>query len=339
MGEKRVLASLLCLSLVLTMTGVIYGTDKQEPMSLYIIERDTLQTRNFTPIVNHQTMVFNPGEKPVTLELISKIPAGKDREGGGYPAFLGDSLLPDPLFSIIEISPKKTSYLARPETISEKGHVSYVWKGITLPPGENVIAQYDNFLGEQNYYWKKDGFDFQGLKAKTAYEVRKVDSSDWELSLKYDIQNTTKNSIKELVFGVFVPVRQIGRESETVFLDIRQICSSPNVEPFQITKSDGFGEAAFGVAGNLMIRELEAGSKASFIIRIVGFQGNEKGTIWPLINVSGRILELAVWPQTIVKANVPISEERFNYLSYNLVIKDNRMFVLSRKGITVKSAQ
>jgi hypothetical protein len=101
-----------------------------ETERLYVIERDTLQTRNFTPIINHETMLFNLGDRPLSLELNSSIPAGKFVKGKYYPAFLEESLLPDPLFSPIEVAPKKTSYLAKPEIKTAGDKTTFVWKKV-----------------------------------------------------------------------------------------------------------------------------------------------------------------------------------------------------------------
>lgn len=339
-GRKGILGCLLCGAFVLCfLLGDTFGASQEEPLSLYIIGRDTLQTRNFVPIVNHQTVIINLGEKPVELELTSKIPAGKHREGEGYPAFLENSLLPDPVFSPIGVSPKKTSYLARPNLVTQKGEMAYVWKGVTLPTGESVIAQYDNYFGEPHYYGRPYGFDFHGIQVKKTYASRRSGKSMWELSFSYDIVNTKAYSIKDFSLSIFVPIKQIRKESETAFLELQQICSSPNIEVSQVTKSDGYGEAGYGVATALMVNDFAPNTKAKFSLRLIGNKIANNGTIWPILNMMGRSQDQAVWPPTIVKVSAPVKQERFSYLSYNLAIKDNHTFVFSPKEISVNPAK
>ncbi len=319
--------------------GGTQGAPQEEPLSLYIIGRDTLQTRNFVPIVNHQTVIINLGEKPLELELTSKIPAGKHREGEGFPAFLEDSLLPDPVFSPIGVSPKRTSYLARPNLSTQKSGKAYVWRGVMLPPGESVIAQYDNYFGEPNHYWRPYGFDFHGIQVRKTYTSRKARASIWELSFSYDIVNTRAYAVKDFSLSIFVPIKQIQKESETVFLELQQICSSPNIEVSRVTKSDGYGEAGYGVATALMVTDLIPKAKINFFMRLSGNKIADTGAIWPILNMMGRSHDQAVWPATDVRVSAPVKIDRFSYLSYNLALMDSQMFAFSPMGITVNLAK
>lgn len=314
------------------------GLAKEEPSALYIIERDTLQTRNFTPIINHHTMVVNVGERPLKLELTSDIPPGKFRQGEHYPAFLEDSLLPDPLFSPIEVSPTKVSHLGQPEMVTDRDHTSFVWKEVFLSPGEAVIAQYDSFFGEPKIYWQPQGLEIFGLRVHTHYTARRLKGSSRELSFEYEVINSTGSILKDVSLEIFIPLRRIDEEKETTLLELRQICSSPNVEVSRITKVDGFGEAASGVAVTLWIEEMEANGNVNFFLRLSASQVIEAWTLWPIISLHGRSLQAPAWPPTFIKAEVPVRKGRFSYLAFNLVIQDSRVLELSPKGIKVKPA-
>jgi hypothetical protein len=311
----------------------------KEPSPLYIIERDTLQTRNFIPVINHQTMVINLGERPVVLEVTSKFPLERYKEGNGYPAFLDDSLLPDPLFSPIEVTPKKTSYLARPDIVTGTKDMSFTWKKILLPPGEAVVGQYDNYFGEEGHFSKADGFDFLGIKVKTDYHVIPLKGNLTELSFSFEIINQTDQAIKDFSFGIFVPVKQILKNNEITFLELERICTSPNVEASRITKSDGFGEAAEGVGVSVNVKELVPGKGTKFFLSVTGTQATKRGTIWPIISLTGRNTQSAAWPPTTITTDSPTNEGRFSYLSYNLVIKDRLIFNVHPEGFIIKNAK
>lgn len=311
----------------------------KQPVPLYVIERDTLQTRNYVPIVNHQTMVVNLGDRPVKLELISKIPPGMNKKGDGYPAFLEESLIADPLFSPLEVAPKKTSYLAKPELALKGTEASYSWRNVLLPPGESVVAQYDNFFGEAGHYWREDGFDFQGIQVKTDYRTEALKQGMAELSLSFEITNHTDEPLQDLGIGVFVPVRQLLQDRENTLLELDRVCSSPNVEASRLTKSDGFGEAAEGVGAGLNVKELAPGKTEKFFLCLSGKAVTQAAASWPILTVTGRSIRPAVWPATIIRPDTPVSEGRFSYLAYNLVVKDRQIFRFSAGGVRVEAAK
>lgn len=311
----------------------------KEPLPVYVIERDTLQTRNFTPIINHQTMVVNLGERPLSLSLSSRFPKHMDKKGDGYPAFLDDSLISDPLFTPLEITPKKVSYLVQPEITVGAADVSYLWNKVVLPPGESVVAQYDNYYGEQDYYWKDYGFDFHGLRVKTDYSAQPQKNGQVELTLSFEITNTTNDAVQDLGLGVFVPVQQLLKDRSVTFLKLEKICTSANIEASKLTKADGFGEAAEGVAASISIKELQPGKQEKFFLCISGSHPVEAVTSWPIVTVTGRSIRTAIWPATTVSTETPINEARFSYLSYNLVIKDHQRFRLSGDGAVIEKVK
>lgn len=310
-----------------------------EPAPLYVIERDTLQTRNYVPIINHQTMVVNLGEAPVKLGLVSNIPAGKNRKGDGYPAFLEESLLAEPLFSPLEVAPRKTSYLAKPELAGTAGKPAYVWRNVPLQPGESVVAQYDNYFGEAGLYWRDDGFDFLGLGVKTDYRVEKPARDKTELSLSFEITNRTAEPVQDLGIGIFVPLRQLLKDREITMLELDRICSSPNAEASRLTKSDGFGEAAEGIGAGINIKELLPGKTEKFFLCLAGKAAPQSAASWPILTVTGRSIRPAVWPATTIKPDTPVNEARFSYLAYNLVVKDRQVFRFSPGDVGVEAAK
>jgi len=309
-----------------------------ETERLYVIERDTLQTRNFTPIINHETMLFNLGDRPLSLELNSPIPAGKFVKGKYYPAFLEESLLPDPLFSPIEVTTKKTSYLAKPEIKTAGDKTSFVWKKVAIPPGEAMIAQYDNYLGEPSLYWSKDGLEVFGLTIRTNYSAQRK-AGDGVLSFDYELANATGSELSDLMLDVFIPLRLINETKETTLLELKEIAFSPNAEIAQVTKADGFGRATSGVSIILWSRSLAQNGKLHFFLRLMGGRTTETGEIWPIITIRGRSLQQPLWPPTRIKMEEKVNEGRFSYVSYNLVIQDSRVLRISPQAITMVPAK
>ena len=315
----------------------MWGSQDAESPPLYILERDTLQTRNFIPIINHHTMAVNLGKRPLTLELSSDIPVGKFRQGKFYPAFLENSLLPDPLFTPIDITPTNVMYVDRPETIVENESTSFVWKGATLPPGEAVIAQYDNYFGEPNMYWRPYGMEVFGLHLRARYAAGHPDEDKLDLSFEYELVNSTGNTLSDLLLQVFIPIRQMTGEAEVHFLELQRITISPNVDVSRHTRVDGFEKPAYGIAATVNIGELENNETTHFFLSLSGKNTHAEGVIWPTLILRGRSIQKPVWPSTRIETNQPVHEERFNYLSYNLVVQDSQVILFSNQQIEVKS--
>jgi hypothetical protein len=338
-GLRLATGALLALLLIST-TGC--GAAQAGDARLYVIERDTLQTRNFVPIINHETMVVNLGEAGLSLQLASPVPAGKNRTGPFYPAFLEDSLLPDPLFSPLEIAPEKVSYLDRPQLVEKTGAHTFVWEQVGLSAREAIIAQYDNYLGEPAFFRRPEGLDIYGLKINSRYQAKKLENGKWELAFTYTLVNETASDISDLSLEIFLPLTRLSEygEDETgrVLLAPDQICSSPNLEVARMTRADGFGRPAAGLSALLRIDALNAGDQRSFFIKVSGRREERTGTLWPILSLRGRSLQPAVWPPTRIEAVPSAKEGRFSYLAYNLVLQDSRMLELSPAGFRIETA-
>ncbi len=326
-------------SLMIFLSDIPVDVACMEPLPVYILERDTLQTRNFTPVINHQTMLVNLGERPLTLDLKSAFPNKFYKKGDGYPAFLDDSLIADPVFSPFEIAPKKVSYLPRPDIIVDPQNTSFIWSKVELPDSEAVVAQYDNYYGEQNCFWRESGFDFEGIQVKTDYAVQTDKNGRITISLSFLISNNSNYDVQDFNLGVFVPVRQLLKDSEVSILETEKICTSANVEASRITKSDGFGEAADGIAAAISVKEFTTEMQKKFSLSISGIPSKKTAISWPILTVTGRSIRPGIWPSTVIKTDTLINQGSFSYLSYNLVIKDRQYFKISPQNSTVENAK
>jgi hypothetical protein len=329
--------------LVLLLVAVPCAARAQsDGVPLYVIERDTLQTRNFVSIVNHETMAVNLGEIDLRLELTSPVPAGKNRTGPFYPAFLEDSLLPDPLFAPLEVAPTKVAHLDRPRQRDGEGGPAFVWPSVALPAGQAVIAQYDNYLGGKDFYHRPEGLDIFGLRIQSRYRAVQEEGGRWRLSLAYTLINDTGGDVSDVTLEIFVPlVRHVENEEDAedrVLLTADEICSSPDLEVARMTRVDGFASPASGLSALLRIESLPAGGQRSCFVRVVGRPDERAGTLWPILSLRGRSLQPAVWPPTRIAAVPAVREGRFSYLSYNLVMQDSRAFSLSANACRAVAA-
>ncbi len=306
----------------------------EAPRNLYVIERDTLQTRNFIPVINHEIYLVNRGKAPLEFSLVSPIPKGKYIKGEFYPAFLEDSLLMDPLFSPEEFSTKMTRYLAIPETDINGDKTSFVWKKVNLPAGEALIAQYDNYFNEPSVFWTREGLEVVGLVVHTTYSIEQQ-GTGYSYLFKYEIQNTNTVPVEEFLFETFVPVIIHVDQQDTTLISLTELAGSPEVTPSKVTKADGYGRASTGVSADIWAPKLAPGEKRVFFIRLSGFPPQYAAdTVWPVLILRGRLTVTPIWPQAIVDGVPAGNIERFYYVSYNLVMRDSKM--ISIKGHEMK---
>lgn len=334
MRTKSVAVLILMAILILPMSSSYASTATD---SLYVIERDAVQTRNFTPIVNHEILMINLGKDPLSLNVSSAIPAGKFVKGPFYPAFMTDSLLPDPMFSPLDVSPSKTSYLESPAVETSGSSTTLVWKDVTVNDGEAVIAQYDNYFGESSIYWTDDGLDILGLKIFTTYNIEST-ADQQILTFQYELENTKDSPIDDLVFDTFVPVQIFTETKEINLIELKEIAFSPNVTPSQLTRIDGLGRAASGVSATFWAETLPSKGKILLSLKLTGVKTQADDMLWPIITLRGRCVTNPVWPPAVIELDKPTNIGRFSYLFYNLVIPDSRKLKFSDHNVKILSA-
>ena len=325
------------LQFVLTALLALASSQGRGGEPLYIIERSTLQTRNFTPIVNHEVLLMNLGERPLVMDVNSAVPPGKWQKGPFWPAFLADSQLPDPMFSPLEIAPKKTTYLPQPQILEQGTSGAFFWKDVQLAPGEATIGQYDNWYGEAGVFWTDTGLTLPGLRIRTTCSA---DSKGNRLNLGffYEVENLSPAAFDDLAFEVFVPLTVLTDAAEIKLLEATEIATSPNFTTSLTTRSDGFGRAASGVAAVFWGGTLESRGKVKLHLKVSGKRTTDTGTMWPLLSLRGRSLAGGIWPQAEVKLAEPAEVGRFSYLAYNLVLPDSRALSLGPRSARILRA-
>lgn len=310
-----------------------------------VIERDALQTRNFVPVINHDTMIVNLTPETMTIEIHSAIPPGKYLKDSPYSAFGTDSLLGGPMFAPFSLPIKGHIILEKPKVNRTDKGVSYYWDNVVLPSGQAVRAQYDNYYGPTSDFYFNHVMNISGLDIKSDYKV-KVEKEErgeilYQLGLHLTLENAGGQDVVEMFFRVFVPFAlALEDKGDLHFLvepvDIR---FSDNLKVTTISLVDGFGNAARGVEASVPIGTLKPGGTFSCVLQIDCTQKAKEGEIYPVMTILGRRQLVRAWPATIVKRVPPGTQKKFHYLLYNLVIGARRIFHINKRGITVIMAE
>lgn len=307
-----------------------------EEAPLYVIERDTLQTRNFTPIINHAIYLVNRSERTINLDLSSPIPAGRYRPAQFSPVFHEESSLSEPLVAPIRLAPPKTTGLAKPDIETAGDKATLTWKGVSIMPGEAMLAQYDNYYGEPSVFWAEDGLNLAGLKVHTDYAATSTPDGI-TLSFSYDIENATAAAVEDLTFEAFIPLASV--DEHPPLLTLTEIAVSPNITPTPVTRTDDLDRTLTGVAATLRLQHLPVDGTVHFFLRLTGLRTDATGEIWPVITIRGRHIRDPLWPPAVIDLTKPAEIERFSYVSYNLVMRDSRMLKAGVEEVRVTPAK
>lgn len=332
----KILKVFLIFCLAFAVIGTLPASSAQVEETLAVIERDTLQTRNFAPVINHEAMVVNLTGKALTVDIRSPFPAGKYIKDSSLAAFGKDSLLGAPLFSPFEAPVKEHMVLEKP-ALEEKGaDISYYWNKVTIPAENAAIAQYDNYYGPVTAFYRPDGLDVEGLRVTGDYSVTKQDTM-FRFKFVFTLKNSGTQDIDEMFFRFFLPNALALDEKGDLhtLVEPDEIWSSENLTVTISTIIDGFGNAARGIDATMEIGTLNAGAEIQGVLQIDFKKKVEEGDIFPIFNLLGRRKLTRLWPATIISGEAIKSVKSFHYLFYNLVITDSRLFKLKKDSIEV----
>jgi hypothetical protein len=336
---KQVLLFCLITAMVGCFSGQPPGKTAREIIA--VIERDTLQTRNFVPVINHDAMIVNLTHKAMTIEIHSAIPPGKYLKDSPHSAFGTDSLLGGPMFAPFTLPIKGHIILEKPKVNRMGKGVSYYWDNVVLPSGQAVRAQYDNYYGPASDFYFNHGMSISGLDIKSDYTVKvekeKKEEILYQLGLHLTLENAGEQDVVEMFFRVFVPFALALEDKGDLhsLVEPVEIWFSENLKVATISLVDGFGNAARGVEASVQIGTLKTGDTFHCALQIDCSKKAKEGEIYPVMTLLGRRQLVRAWPATIVKGAPPETQEKFHYLLYNLVIGARRIFHIHKKGITV----
>jgi len=332
-----ILAGLLSVS-VYSFAGA--AREEKGEGEIAVIERDTIQTRNFVPVINHEAMVVNLTAHSLKSGIYSPLPGGKYRKDDPFAAFGRDSKLGAPTFSPFEVPIDDYIILEKPLLEEKDKTFSYYWRDVVLPPRQAVVAQYDNSYGPLKDFFRDYGMEIAGLLIHSQYEVEKR-KGIYRLLLVITLRNQGEYHIREMLFRIFVPeaLSLENRDTPLELVKPVEIFGSENLHVTTSSIVDGFGNTARGIDASLELDILEAGASVQLGLQIDCNKKAERGEIYPIMYIIGRRKLTRLWPPTTISGAYAAGERKFHYLLYNLVIGDRRIFRLDKSGITVVPAE
>jgi hypothetical protein len=338
---QAVFITIILSGLLLVSAYSFAGTAREKGEGeIAVIERDTIQTRNFVPVINHEAMIVNLTAHSLKIDIDSPLPGGKYRKDDPFAAFGRNSKLGAPTFSPFKVPIDDYIILEKPLLEEKDKMFSYYWRNVVLPPGQAVVAQYDNSYAPLKDFYRDFGMEIAGLLIGSQYSVEKR-KDIYRLSLVLTLQNQGEQHIKEMLFRIFVPeaLSLENRDEPLQLVKLKEIFASENLNVTTSSIVDGFGNTARGIDASLELDTLEAGASVQLALQIDCHKEAERGEIYPIMYIIGRRKLTRLWPPTIISGAYAKSERKFHYLLYNLVIGDRRIFRLDKSGITVVPAE
>jgi hypothetical protein len=313
--------------------------------TLAVIERDTLQTRYLVPVINHDAMIINLTDDPMTISIHSAIPQGKFVKNSPLSSFGRNSLLGVPMFAPFTYPIKNSIILGNPEIKMIGMQISYYWDHVVLPSDHAVRAQYDNYYAPVSLFYRNYGMNIASLLIRSNYRVTvekgEKEEKLYHLGLNIHLENEGDQDVVDMFFRLFVPVALALEDRGDLhsLVEPMEIWFSDNLNVTISSITDGFGNAARGVEASVQIGTLKAGDTFHCALQIDCIKKAKKGEIYPVMTLLGRRQLVRVWPATIVKGAPMETQKKFHYLLYNLVIGARRIFHIHKKGITVIRAE
>ena len=301
---------------------------------LLIVERDTLQSRNLMPIINHMTMITNLSAKAQNLAIHSAVPPELDQVGAFWPKFGRDSQLELPVFPediSTSITCTEVHYLDKPEKMTD-GTPGYRWN-VDVAPQSAVVAQYDNYYGPADRFVAGLGeLRILGLQITSHFQVNQV-GDDIVMTMTIKLSNTSKIALHDLSMKLCFPETIVdlrGRQLVRLYHMVRYYVSPPAIYS-QIGHADGFGNrVTLGHAATITQREFTAGETSQFVFEIHGKRTIPSGEIYPAHFITFRDIGAdRIWPATDVFVEGKVAGTKRYYLrESSLFIPASWCFVL-----------
>jgi len=336
-AEVKVVRIFICLLFYFfCLSGVVLA---ENPLPLLVIERDVPIYIGDRFIVNHTTYVVNLSESQLETNLSCFIPERLYRK---EDTFFGKEVQLDlSMYYPQQVEIKEYHELGEPKIEKIQDKIVFSWKGVTLPPHEAAIVQYENYLGPESMFYTPEGFNFSGLKVKTRYQCS-LDNTDANFFLHYDLENGSGHKVEFLQFEVFFPdtIMMAGKEGKDVsLLEVTGYCMSSNALIQKWVIEDGFGNQTQSHGVFSQKRFFNPGEKLSFFVSFSGKKKTERGEIYPLIILRCRIQGVKLFEPIMVESERDISVGRFYYTEYATSIPDKLLFKLEKDKIEVVPAE
>jgi hypothetical protein len=303
-----------------------------------VIERDTIQTRNFVPVVNHHALVANLSEQSLVVSIESPLLVGLYRKDGYLSAFGYDSLLGTPLFAPFTLPIEKEIQLPKPTLQYVLGAPRYIWNEARMEAKQAVVAQYDNYFGPASQFRRSDGLTVIHWRIIQRYDLKSAGET-YDFRLNLELVNQGKEDIEEAFFRIFIPeaVALPGQNELTPIILTEDAWASESMGLARSSMSDGQGNATQGIDASQLLGVLKPGQPVPLVIRMRFHQKKTQGQIFPVLTILGRQKETRIWPATEVRGAERDEQKSFHYLFYNLVIAEDWAIFLNNKKVEIKS--
>jgi len=307
--------------------------------SILIVERDVPQTRvDFEPVINHQALIANLSDKTIEMDIESPIPKSLYIIKKFYPTFGQESVLAMPMYYPQKIKISNYKILERPSIEKRNEEIVFRWANVSIPPGQAVIASYENYFGNLSQFYTKEGLRVLELHVHTSYGVSLKDGGKKVIfNLNYNLENKGENDVEDLLMDVILPdvVYPEGEKSEIKLFDTIETTASSQVKFHRGMLGDGFGKAATGTIFTANIPKIKPGELNKLWMNVEGKKGANRGECYPLFTFQFRMKGPPIWPRTILKSKKKLEIEKFYYRQANLVIPDSKLFRFGPQRIEV----
>jgi hypothetical protein len=303
---------------------------KKQVNPVLVVERDVPQTRvGFEPIVNHEAMVVNLSKEVITVDIESPIPPGLYVVKKFVPAFGYNTLLGMPMESPQKVEVSQYKILERPDIVTRGDKTVFRWNNVSVPAGQAVIAQYDNYLGPLSQYYTKSGLRILDVDIRSAYKTSLVDGGKAVvLDLSYEIENLGREEMRSILMDVIVPDKVFpeGSEPPVQLFETADAVASPPITMMRGMLGDGFGKAAEGIIFSISIDSIKPGESQTFWMKVIGKNWVKEGRSYPLLSFQGETTGSPIWPATKLKSKKKLQITAHSYRHANLILPDNRLF-------------
>lgn len=308
--------------------------------SILMVERDVPQTRvGFEPIINHGTLIANLSDETIELDIESPIPKGLYVVKKFYPTFGQESLLAMPMYFPHKVDISNYKILEAPSIEKKNEETIFKWANTTITPKQAIIAQYENFFGNLDQFYTKNGLKVANLYIHTSYAASLRDGGKTVIfNLNYRLQNKGKNDLEDVLIDFILPdtVYPNGEGSGIKLFNVIRTTASPGVKFHRGMLGDGFGKAATGTIFTIGIPRLKEGEVNSVSLKVEGERTAEQGESFPLFTFQYRLKEgERIWPPTVLKSKKKLELTKFYYIQSNLVLPDSRLFKFEPTRINV----
>ncbi|MYN19731.1 hypothetical protein GTP81_23585 [Rugamonas sp. FT107W] len=311
------------------------------PPVLSVFERDLIQTRNFIPVINHSTVVANPGDADLALIIRSPIPAELDRAGPFWPRFGPDATTASTSGGV----PAALANLARtvlglPERMSG-GQAGYEWRSV-VDGKHALVADYTNYFGRPDAFVSGPGqLQLLDLHVRSRFTASRQ-QDEQVLTMEIELDNTGPRRLGGLQFRLCFPETVIDAAQQTRRLwSVRAHRVQGDAVYSSVGHVDGLGRRVVtGHAATLTADTLAPGERRSFTLTLSGAPPEREDVLFPSFLIGFFEAEGGprLWPASTVLPYSAVSLDRHYFREAAVLLPAPHWFSIHDKAVEVVAA-